>query len=135
MKTKLWTRDFTIITVGSMVSLLGSTLSSFAMNLMVLDRTDSTLLFALYNILYTLPMVLSPILAGPFLDRFSRKRTIAALDFITSGLFLIMSLYLAFLPFSFIFFAAMNILLGAIGGVYSVAYQSFYPLTITEGNM
>lgn len=135
MKQKLWTRDFTIITVGSMVSLLGSTLSSFAMNLMVLDRTESTLLFALYNILYTLPMVLSPVLAGPFLDRFSRKRTIAALDFITSGLFLIMSLYLAIFPFSFIFFAAMNILLGAIGGVYSVAYQSFYPLTVTEGNM
>ena len=32
----LWTRDFTILTLGSVVSMLGSTLSSFAMDLMVL---------------------------------------------------------------------------------------------------
>ena len=31
----LWTRDFTILTLGSVVSMLGSTLSSFAMDLMV----------------------------------------------------------------------------------------------------
>ena len=133
-KNTLWTRDFTIITLGSMVSLLGSTLSGFAMSLMVLDRTDSTPLFALYTILYMLPSALAPMLAGPFLDRFSRKKTIYILDFITSGLFLIMTLVVMSGYFSYLFFAAMNILLGAIGGIYSVAYQSFYPLTITEGN-
>ncbi len=46
-KKALWTRDFTIFTVGSVVSILGTTLSSFAMDLMVLDHTGSTLLFAI----------------------------------------------------------------------------------------
>ena len=33
----LWTWDFTIITAGSVVSLIGGVLSSFAMSIMVLD--------------------------------------------------------------------------------------------------
>ena len=44
----LWTRDFTIITVGSVISMLGNALSGFAMSLMVLDISKSTLLYAIH---------------------------------------------------------------------------------------
>ena len=134
VKNPLWTRDFTIITAGSVVSMLGNTLSGFAMNLMVLDATGSTLMYAIYNILYLIPNALAPILIGPFLDRFSRKRTIYTLDFVTAGLFAVMSLLLYTGHFSFVLLAAANCLLGAIGGVYLVAYDSFYPLLVIEGN-
>ena len=40
----LWTWDFTIITAGSVVSLIGGVLSSFAMSIMVLDYTGSVFL-------------------------------------------------------------------------------------------
>ena len=33
----LWTRDFTILTVGSVVSMFGNAMTGFAMSLMVLD--------------------------------------------------------------------------------------------------
>ncbi len=134
VKNPLWTRDFTIITAGSVVSMLGNTLSGFAMNLMVLDATGSTLMYAIYNILYLIPNALAPILIGPFLDRFSRKKTIYTLDFATAGLFAVMSLLLYTGHFSFVLLAAANCLLGAIGGVYLVAYDSFYPLLVSEGN-
>lgn len=130
----LWTRDFTILTLGSVVSMLGSTLSSFAMSLMVLDTTGSTPLFALYNILYMLPNALAPMLAGPFLDRFSRRKTIYTLDFITAGLFAALAVLLHSGTFHYAILAATNFLLGAIGGIYTVAYDSFYPLLIREGN-
>lgn len=130
----LWTRDFTIITVGSVISMLGSTLSGFAMSLMVLDYTESTFLFAVYNILYMLPNALAPVLIGPFLDRYSRKKTIYTLDFITSGLFAVLAATLMAGVFNFYLLAAANMLLGAIGGVYFVAYDSFYPLLISDGN-
>ena len=130
----LWTRDFTILTLGSVVSMLGSTLSSFAMDLMVLDQTGSTGIFALYNMLYLGSNALVPLLAGPFLDRFSRKKTIYTLDFITAGLFAVMSLLLQSGQPSFAVLAVANLLLGGIGGVYYVAYDSFYPLLISEGN-
>ena len=35
---------------------------------------------------------------------------------------------------SFAVLAVANLLLGGIGGVYYVAYDSFYPLLISEGN-
>lgn len=131
---KLWTRDFTILTLGSVVSMLGSTLSTFAMDLMILDLTGSTPLFALYGVLYMLPNTLSPILAGPFLDRFSRKKTIYTLDFVTAGIFGLLTLLLLGGRSHFGILAAANLVLGAINGVYYVAYDSFYPLLISEGN-
>ena len=72
----LWTRDFTIITLGSVVSMLGNALSGFAMSLMVLDISGSTLLYAVYIVMYTLPQLFVPIISGALLDRFSRKKTI-----------------------------------------------------------
>ena len=130
----LWTRDFTIITLGSVVSMLGSALSGFAMSLLVLDYTQSTLLFAIYNVLYFLPSTVVPALCGPFLDRFSRKKTIYTLDFITAGLYAVLVLLLWRGWFSFPVLAAATLLLGSIGSVYTVAYDSFYPLLISEGN-
>ena len=47
-KNKLWTYDFTVITVGSFISMVGSTLSSFALGLVVLEYTGSTFLYALF---------------------------------------------------------------------------------------
>ena len=80
-KNRLWTYDFTVITIGSVVSMVGGTLSGFAVSLVVLDYTSSTFLYVLFNVCYQLPMLVCPILAGPCLDRVSRKRVIYTLDF------------------------------------------------------
>ena len=130
----LWTRDFTIITVGSVISMLGNALSGFAMSLMVLDISKSTLLYAIYLMMYTGPQLIMPLLSGAILDRVSRKKTIYTLDFISAGLYVIMAGVLATGWFSFPLFAAYCFLLGSIESIYQVAYQSFYPLLITEGN-
>ena len=42
--SRLWTRDFTIITLGSVVSMLGNSMSGFALSLLVLDYTQSGML-------------------------------------------------------------------------------------------
>ena len=79
---KLWTRDFTIITLGSVVSMVGGTMTGFAISIMVLDYTGSTFLYALFNICFQIPMLVCPLLAGPVLDRMSRKKVIYSLDFL-----------------------------------------------------
>ena len=43
----LWTKDFTILTIGSVISMIGSSLSGFAIGLLALDETESTFLYAL----------------------------------------------------------------------------------------
>lgn len=130
----LWTRDFTIITVGSVISMLGNALSGFAMSLMVLDYSGSTFLYALYVAIYTLPQIIMPVFSGAILDRFSRKKTIYTLDFISAGLYALMAGILFTGWFSFPVFAVYCFLLGAIESIYMVAYESFYPLLISEGN-
>ena len=72
----LWTRDFTIITLGSVISMLGNSMSGFALSLLVLDYTGSNLLYAIYIATFTLPQIVMPIFSGAILDRFSRKKTI-----------------------------------------------------------
>ena len=73
---KLWTRDFSIITIGSIISMLGNAVSGFAIGLVVLDYTNSTFLYALFMVVYNLPKIVVPLFAGPYLDRFSRKKVI-----------------------------------------------------------
>ena len=130
----LWTRDFTIITLGSVVSMLGNALSGFAMSLMVLDISKSTLLYAVFIAMYTLPQLFVPIVSGAILDRFSRKKTIYTLDFLSSFLYALMALLLSTGWFSFPVFAVYCFVLGSIQSTYMVAYESFYPLLISEGN-
>ena len=132
-KKTLWTRDFTIITAGSFISMLGNSISGFAIGLLVLDFTKSTLLYAIYMFLYTFPKIVVPILAGPFLDKFSRKKTIYILDFISAGIYGILAAIMLTGHFSFPVLAIGCMILGSIDSIYRVAYDSFYPMLITEG--
>ena len=70
----LWTRDFTIITLGSVISMLGNSMSGFALSLLVLDYTGSNLLYAIYIATFTLPQIVMPIFSGAILDRFRVRR-------------------------------------------------------------
>lgn len=129
----LWTSDFTIITIGSVISMLGNSLTSFAMSLMVLDYTNSSMLYAIYMVLYTLPQLVTPIISGAILDRFSRKKMIYTLDFVSAGIYLIMAITLLNGLFNFPMFAAVIFILGIIQSTYYIAYDSLYPMLITEG--
>lgn len=134
MQNKLWTKDFTTITLGSVVSMMGNSIAGFAMSLFVLDYMESTLLYAIYIFLYTLPQIAAPVISGPFMDRFSRRRTIYTLDFCSTFIYLLLGALIFFDAFNFGIFAAATFVIGTINSVYMVAFESFYPMLITEGN-
>lgn len=131
---RLWTKNFTIITAGTVVSRLGSAISGFATGLLVLDYTQSTFYYALYMVLYTLPQIVMPTLAGPFIDKFSRRKTIYTLDFCSALLYAVFAAVILTDNLNYGLLVAGCMLLGAINSVYMVAYDSFYPMLITEGN-
>ena len=133
-KTGLWTRDFTIITIGSLISLVGNMLSGFAISIMVLDRTESTFLYVLFNICWQLPGLVVPLLAGPYLDRVSRKRVIYCLDFLSAAIYFVIFLVLRTGWFNYPVMLLCCMFIGAINSVYMVAYDSFYPNLISAGN-
>lgn len=131
---KLWTKNFTIITLGTVVSMMGNAISGFALGLLVLDYTGSTFLYALYMVMYNAPKVIAPTMAGPFLDKFSRRKTIYTLDFISAALYGGFALLIINGWFNYGFLIVGCLLLGTIDSIYQVAYDSFYPMLISEGN-
>ena len=133
-KNKLWTRDFTILTLGTVVSMLGNAVAGFAIGLLVLDKTDSVMLYAVFMVCYSLPRVVMPMIAGSYLDRFSRKRVIYLLDFLSAALYGVFFLLLFNDFFNYTAYLLLSMVVGAIDSVYNVAYDSFYPLLISEGN-
>lgn len=131
---KLWTRDFTIFTLGNIVSVCGNSLAGFAINLMVLDYSNSVFLFILYLVIFNLPKILVPLIAGPFLDSFSRRKTIYTLDFISTATYISLFFIFGSGYFDYFFSLAMSLILGTIDSAYSVAYESLYPVLVAEGN-
>ncbi len=134
MANKLWTKNFTIITLGTVVSLFGSAMTGFSISLLVLDYSQSVFLYALFMVAYLLPQLCVPIVAGSFLDRFSRRKTIYTLDFISSAVYFSVFGYLCFFPFSYPLLLAVTLLIGSIDSFYRIAYESLYPNLITEGH-
>lgn len=130
----LWTYDFTVITIGSFISLVGNALSNFALSLLVLDYTGSTFLYMLFQVSFQLPIMICPVLAGPYLDRMSRKKVIYTLDFLSAGIYFLLFLLLRGGWFSYPALLAVSFVTGAIDGTYVVAFDSFYPNLIREGN-
>ena len=130
----LWTRDFTIITAGSVISMFGNALAGFAISLFVLDFTNTPLYYALFVFLYTLPQLTAPLIAGPLMDRFSRRKTIYLLDFLTAVLDMGIALILHLGLMRFWLLAVWTLVIGTVNSTYQVAYESFYPLLISEGN-
>lgn len=134
IKQKLWTKNFSIITVGTLISMMGNAISNFAISLVILSQTNSTLLFSLYNILTTIPKIFVPMLVGPYVDRASRKKIIVNVDLIYGVLFTFLTIIVYLDIYSFGFYLLFGITLGVLDSVYQVAYQSFYPEMISEGN-
>ncbi len=121
-----------IITVGTIISMLGSSVSGFAIGIMVLDYTDSVFLYALFMVAYTLPRLVMPLLAGPYLDSFSRKKVIYTLDFVSAGIFSVLFFLLQMEFFNYTLFLFMAMVIGSIDSIYQVAYDSFYPNVVKE---
>ncbi|MDE6899962.1 MAG: MFS transporter [Oscillospiraceae bacterium] len=129
----LWTYDFTVITIGSFVSLVGNVLSNFALSLVVLDYTGSTFLYMLFQVSFQLPIMVCPVLAGPYLDRVSRKKVICALDFLSAGIFFLLFLLLRGGWFSYPALLAVSFLTGPLTAFMWWLTTAFTPTSSPRG--
>ncbi|MFA5561474.1 MAG: MFS transporter [Eubacteriales bacterium] len=77
-------KDFSLLIVGKLVSLLGSNMLQFALSLYVLAMTGSAAIFASMLSISMLPRLLFSPVAGVFGDWFDRKTTIVLLDFVNA---------------------------------------------------
>lgn len=133
MKNTLWTKNFTIITLGTVISAIGGVAMGFALSFVVFDNTGSTLMMALFAAASSLPGIILPVLLSPYLDNFRRKPVIVGLDYLSAVIYLLFGLYLLKHTFSLPLYLLFSLACGSIGSVYNLAYESLYPNLIPEG--
>ena len=133
MKPTLWTRNFTIITLGTLISAIGGVAMQLALTLVVFDETESTLLSGLFAAASMLPGMTLPVLMAPLIDRCNRKRMIVSLDYINAVLYILIFLYCRAFGFRYGAYVLFSFIAGSIGSVYSITYSSWYPDLIPAG--
>src|SRR5438270_1198346 len=80
MRVLLRNRDFVLLWLAAFISFVGDAALSIALPLHVYRRTDSTLSTATVLAAALLPRVLFGSIAGTFVDRWDRKRTMVVAD-------------------------------------------------------
>lgn len=133
MKKTLWSFDFTIITIGTIISAIGGVAMSFALSLVVFDETASTMLTGLFTACSFLPSVLIPLLAAPYVDTHNRKKIIVYLDYFSGLCYFAFFLFIQRYAFQYIAYMCFSLLVNSISAIYSLAYNSLYPDLIPKG--
>ncbi len=137
-KSALFTRDFTLVVIGQIISLFGNAILHFALPLYLLRETGSIALFGAVNACSFVPMILMGPIGGTAADRVHKGRIMAGLDFLTAGLTVAYCLLWGRAPLVPLVIVTL-MLLYAIAGAYQPAVQASLPLLLspdrlTQGN-
>lgn len=132
-RRNVWSKDFTLITTGTVISAIAGQTISLPLSLMVFDNTQSTLLSAIMFVSSMLPNFVLPLFIAPFIDRCNKKRTIVTLDYLTGIFYLLIALIIAKTGFNYQIFVAFSLVAGTIGSIYHLTYSAWYPDLIPVG--
>lgn len=137
-KTVLFTRNFTLVVIGQIISLFGNAILHFALPLYLLRETGSLTLFGAVNACSFVPMLLMGPIGGAAADRVNKRNVMVGLDLLTAGLTLCCCLLWSRVPLVPLIIVTL-MLLYAIAGAYQPAVQASLPLLLapdrlTQGN-
>ncbi len=133
MKNGLWTKDFSLITIGTVLSAIGGEAINLPLSLTVFSETKSTLLSAIVLILGLLPDTFLPIFIAPIIDNSCKKVLVVALDFILAVVLLIFGIIINFYGFNYFIYLTFAFITGCISVIYRLAYGAWYPDLIPIG--
>lgn len=131
MGNKLFTKDFSLVIIGQIISLFGNTILRFALPLYLLRETGSVALFGLISALSFIPMIIMSLIGGVLADRKNKRNIMVILDFLTAITVLVYVLFyknISFVPF--LIFILM--ILYGIQGTYQPAVQASIPLLLNK---
>lgn len=133
MKQTLWTKNFTIITAGTVISSIGYAALNLVLSFVVFTKTQSTFLSGVFGAISLIPELILPLFLSTFLDRTQKKRVIVALDFLNGCLHLLFGICVLQFHFQFSLYLLFSFINSSISAIYQIAYQSLYPQLIPNG--
>ena len=131
MENKLFTRDFTLVVVGQIISLFGNAAVRFALPLFLLNQTGSSALYGTVMACAFVPsIVLSPV-GGLVADRVNKRNVMVILDFSTAGLLLFFLLLMDRVSLVLALAVTLMLLYG-IAGAYQPVVQASVPVLVGQ---
>lgn len=127
-------KNFNLMVLGQIISILGSALLRFALSLYVLDTTGSESLFATMFAISNIPLLLAP-LGGAIADRFNRRSLMVIFDFTSSAIVLSLILLMNKGGISIFTVGVTMVLLSIVSALYTPAVTASIPLLVEKGKL
>lgn len=131
MKDKLFTKDFTLVVIGQIISLFGNAAVRFALPLYLLNQTGSSALYGTVMACAFIPAVLLSPVGGLVADRVNKRNIMVILDFSTAALILAFVCLMGNVSLVFLLTLTLMILYG-IAGAYQPAVQASIPALVGQ---
>jgi DHA3 family macrolide efflux protein-like MFS transporter len=133
MKKTLWTKDFSLITVTTVLSAIAGEALVLPVSLLVFDETQSTLLSSIIMICSFLPDLLFGVLVSPAIDRGSKKHWVIALDIASAAMMVAMGLLMLKISFSYWIYVIFTFVFSTASALYQVSFGAWFPNLIPVG--
>lgn len=134
MNQKLFSKDFTLVVIGQIISLFGNAALRFAMPLYLLNETGSSAVFGTVTACAVIPAILLSPVGGMVADRVNKRNVMVILDFFTAALILTFVVLMGGTNLVVLLTVTLMILYG-IAGAYQPSVQASIPVLVGSDRM
>ncbi len=129
---QLYSKDFSILVIGQIISLFGSAIQRFALSLYILEMTGSASIFASILAFSIVPVILLAPFAGVMTDRFHKRNIMMYLDILSGIIMTVYAIILFSGKDSATVVAVMMLLLSGISTLYQPSVTASIPVLVNE---
>ncbi len=131
MGKKLFSKDFTLVAIGQIISLFGNAAIRFALPLYLLNLTGSSALYGTVTACAFIPAILLSPIGGIVADRVNKRNIMVILDFFTAAVILAFSLLMNEVGLVLLLTVTLMLLYG-IAGAYQPSVQASVPALVGQ---
>lgn len=124
MKEKLWTKNFTLMFTGNIISALGSVGLNIALGVIIYDNTQSTLMSSLFVAIMTVPNLILPLLVGSFIDRNNPLKVLLKNEKVLLLMYCLLLIHSINFDFNYIIYIVAFSIISSLGVISEVSGQS-----------
>lgn len=129
MNQKLFSKDFTLVVIGQIISLFGNAGVRFVLPLYLLNQTGSSALYGTVTACAFIPAILLSPIGGIVADRVNKRNIMVILDFVTAGVVVAFSVLMGGVNLILLMTVTLMILYG-IAGAYQPSVQASVPALV-----
>ena len=133
MNQKLFSKDFTLVVIGQIISLFGNATIRFALPLYLLNLTGSSALYGTVTACAFIPAILLSPVGGIVADRINKRNIMVILDFFTAAVILAFTLLMNGANLILLLTVTLMLLYG-IAGAYQPSVQASIPALADQDN-